>query len=318
MKRTLIMLGAMIGLLCLPLRARAAAPAANDAADLTANLHHAATALYDSLTPEQKKLATLPFDSPERSRQVFTGGERAGIQIRNLSPDQQKQALALLTAFTSDYGRQKALAITQQKPDNPSDQPGFGRYYLCFFGEPGPGKTYAWRIAEHHLTLVHIEVEKGQPKSFGPILLGANPPVLWDDEEQKMIALYSAMTPAERAKAAQQGKGISSSKWDANAGVKVGDLNPSAKEAAKAVVAIRLKFFSDPIRKQIEQIIANQGGIDAMHVGFWGQAMKKCRDGGKWDFKLEGKSYLCDYENTRGHIHMSMKGKLTGGQGESH
>ena len=33
-------------------------------------------------------------------------------------------------------------------------------------------------------------------------------------------------------------------------------------------------------------------------------------DGGRWDFKLAGKSFLCDYEGSRAHIHFSMKGKL--------
>jgi hypothetical protein len=306
-----ITLVALLAALALPLRGSAddRAPAPS-----TAQLQEAATALYDALTPEQQKTATLPFDSPERERQIFTGGERAGIQIRNLTPSQQKQALALLTAFTSDYGRQKALAITEQKPDNPADNPGFGRYYLCYFGQPGPTKTYAWRIAEHHLTQVHVEVEKGEPKSFGPILLGANPPVLWDDEEDKMIALYGAMTPEERQKSAQHGKGISSKAWapaeGERWGVRVGDLNPTARQAAQAVLDSRLKFFSDPIRKQAERIIASQGGLDAMHVGFWGPATKRCRAGGRWDFKLAGPSFLCDYENSRGHIHMSMKGTL--------
>ena len=47
-----------------------------------------------------------------------------------------------------------------------------------------------------------------------------------------------------------------------------------------------------------------------MNVAFWGTADKRCRDGGKWDFKLGNANFLCDYENQRKHIHMSMKGKL--------
>ena len=43
---------------------------------------------------------------------------------------------------------------------------------------------------------------------------------------------------------------------------------------------------------------------------FFGVADKRCSAGGKWDFKLGSPAFLCDYENTRGHIHMSMKGQL--------
>src|SRR4051794_36368782 len=173
--------------LCFPLRVRAAdAPASPEPAfpapsGSTAQIQDLATTLYASLTPEQQKAATLPLDAPERNSEVFTGGKRAGVQIKTLTEDQQKQALALLTAFTSEYGKNKAIEITKQKPDNPSTDLNFGRYYLCYFGDVGPGKTFAWRIAEHHLTLVDVQVDKGSPKTFGPILLGANPPTLWDD-----------------------------------------------------------------------------------------------------------------------------------------
>ncbi|MEO6436472.1 MAG: DUF3500 domain-containing protein [Tepidisphaeraceae bacterium] len=297
---TRIVIVAALSLLCLPLRGFADEPP---------SLQATAEKLHASLSPEQRKQATLPLDSPERTKEVFPGGERAGIQIIKLAADQQKQALALLTAFTSDYGKKKALAISEQASNIADPTTGFGRYYLCFFGEVGPGKTYAWRIAEHHLTLVHMEVRDGTPQSIGPILLGANPPVLWDEEEEKMIALYGAMSPAEREKAQQGGKGISAEAFKGQ-GIRVGDLSPSAQEAAKAVLENRLSFFSDPVRQQVEKILEGQGGLKAMQVAFWGTPEKMCRDGGRWDFKLAGASFLCDYEGSRAHIHLSMKGSL--------
>ena len=206
------------------------------------DLQKTAQQLYASLSDDQKKQATQPYDAPERTREVFTGGVRAGIHIKDLNQDQQQLAMALLTGFTSDYGRKKALAIADQPSNTNDPTTGFGRYYLCFFGEPGEGKTYAWRIAEHHLTIVHMEIEKGQPSSFGPILLGANPPTLFDDEEDKLLALYAAMTPDEQAKSKQSGKGISSEILKGEVGIKVGDLNPSAKKAAQAMFEHRLSF----------------------------------------------------------------------------
>src|SRR5688500_12347065 len=199
------------------------------------DLQKTAADLFASLTPEQRKEAALPFDSPERTSEVFPGGKRAGIQIRKLDDNQQKLALALLTAFASDYGKQKAEAISRQDPSDP----GLGRYYLCFFGEPGKVKTYAWRIAEHHLTLVDVEVEDGKPARFGPILLGANPPVLWDEEEDVLIDLYGSMSQPERVKASRKGSGIAS-RPIGDAGMKVSDLSPTAQEKVKAVYENRL------------------------------------------------------------------------------
>jgi hypothetical protein len=114
------------------------------------SFHEIAQDLYGSFTPEQKKQALLPYDSKERTSEVFTGGPRAGVHIKDLSEEQQRLAMILLTSFCSDYGKRKAIEVADQPSNTKDPTTGFGRYYVCFFGEPGEGKTYAWRIAEHH------------------------------------------------------------------------------------------------------------------------------------------------------------------------
>ena len=78
----------------------------------------------------------------------------------------------------------------------------------------------------------------------------------------------------------------------------------------KDVLDNRLKFFAPEIQKRVQEMIEKQGGVGGMRVAFYGNADKRAADGGKWDFKLGGGAFLCDYENSRGHIHMSMKGRL--------
>src|SRR4051794_29551425 len=105
---------ATLALSCLPLRGFAEQAAPSPVAQT-------AEKLYASLTDDQRKQATLPLNDPQRDQQQFTGGKRAGVKIRSLNPEQQKMAMDLLTGFTSDYGKAKALAITEQKPNNPAD-----------------------------------------------------------------------------------------------------------------------------------------------------------------------------------------------------
>src|SRR5262249_51110052 len=96
------------------------------AAAQPSSMHDTAAKLFASLTQDQHDLAVLSFDSPERNKEVFTPGKRAGIKIKDLSAEQRKMAIDLITAFTSDYGRAKAEAIANQ---NAVDR-GFGGYYF--------------------------------------------------------------------------------------------------------------------------------------------------------------------------------------------
>ena len=273
------------------------------------SLQQQAVDLFNSLTPEQRKEALLPYDSKERNSEVFPGGKRPGIQLKALEEKQRTAAIAMLKSFTSDYGAKKVEAIAEQTP-NTGEQGGIDRYYLVFFGEPGKDKQYAWRLAEHHLTIVHLEMDSGEPASFGPILLGANPPTLWDDEEDAMIALYGSLSPQERQKVTHDGGALSAVPVKDGDGAKVSDLSPTAQAKVKAIYEGRLKFFSEDIAGRIRRIADANGGVNGMGIAFWGPAEKRCRDGGKWDFKLGSTNFLCDYENQRKHIHMSMKGKL--------
>src|ERR1043165_595836 len=103
------------------------------------SLEQTATSLFQSLTPDQRKAAVLPFASNQRNEQRFTPGKRPGIPLKNLSDDQRQKAISLIKSFTSDYGWQKCQEIAKQ-----GEPGGLDRYYLLFFGEPGPEKNYAW------------------------------------------------------------------------------------------------------------------------------------------------------------------------------
>jgi hypothetical protein len=279
-------------------------PLAAHGQDATAQLQSQAMRLYGSLDAKQREAAVLPADDPRRDEEQFTGGPRAGLQLRQLSPQQRDMAMDLIKAFASDYGAQKCQAIAAQ------DGEGLDKYYLCFFGEPGEARSYAWRVAEHHLTLVHVEVEDGHPTRFGPILLGADPPVLWGEDEDLMISLFTALSPEERQRVVQRGRGISSAPLKPGLGMAIGELSPDAQQRAREVFESRMRFFAPAIQQRIGEVLDRQGGLADMRIVFFGEADKRAADGGRWDFKLGGDDFLCDYENTRGHIHLSMKGKL--------
>src|SRR5688500_3770310 len=77
-------------------------------------LQQSATKLFQSLNEAQRYRAVLPFNARERNSEVFPGGKRAGIPLKELTQEQQKLAMDVLGRFTSRYGREKAEAISKQ------------------------------------------------------------------------------------------------------------------------------------------------------------------------------------------------------------
>ncbi len=257
--------------------------------------------LFASLDPSQRQLALLPAGDARRNEVVFPGGPRAGLLIARLDPQQHALVRQLIAGFTSPHGRQLCDEIIAQ-----TGPEGIDRFYLAFFGTPAQGTAHAWRIAEHHLTLVDVEVAADQSLTVGPILLGSNPPEFFELEENALIALYSALRVEERALVASAGKGPSGEAIVA-AGAPLWKLGAASQQRVADVLNQRLGFFAPAVQARIRAIISERGGITAMHMAFFGAADKRCQEGGTWDWKFGGPTVLIDYASSGGHIHLSLK-----------
>src|SRR5206468_2893710 len=102
-----------------------------------------------------------------------------------------------------------------------------------------------------------------------------NPPTLWNDEEDKMMELYSLLSPEEKRVVVKDGK-ADSAKPIGDAGVQVKTLGDEARLKVRELFEHRLKFFSPEIQKRIETIVEKRGGLDAMKIVFYGAATKRC------------------------------------------
>src|SRR4029453_6869785 len=124
--------------------------------DATARAVRAAEAFLSTLEERQRAKANIALN--ERTRIVWsnlpTGSklqvgatERNGLKLGDMTPPQEKAALALLAATLSRDGLQKAIAIVDADQDletrsAPTRKPGsavrFGRaeYYVAILGKP--------------------------------------------------------------------------------------------------------------------------------------------------------------------------------------
>ena len=115
------------------------------------------------------------------------------------------------------------------------------------------------------------------------------------------------MTEADRAALVSGKRGLSGELLPDGTGLAVARLSAETRSALEDVVRDRLRVYTPAVQSEIRALLKGRGDLDGLSMAFYGEAPEKpCREGGRWDFKLGGPRVLLDFENSRGHIHMSL------------
>ena len=145
--------------------------------------------------------------------------ERNGLKLGDMTPAQEKAALALLAATLSREGLQKTMAIvdadqvleTRSAPTRPAtNRIRFGRaeYFVAVLGRPSATDKWMVQFGGHHLA-INVTFAAGQ-ETLTPTHTGAQPAAYTlegktirplGDENDKAFALVNALS-AEQQKAA--------------------------------------------------------------------------------------------------------------------
>ena len=259
--------------------------------------------LFEGLSAAQRESALKSYDDESRDAEVPFPGPRSGLLIGDLSDAQFETLDGAIRQFLSEDGYRSVMKVAAQC----HKKEGLRAYYAGFFGDPTGEGPWAFRIVEHHLTLVHVHSD---PDRFGQILLGANPPELWHEQEDAALAGFKALSAGEKKRAVlDAGEGESGAALG-DRGVALRDLSEEARKAAHAMIDARIGLFSDAQQKKLRTIL---DGRDDLLLAFFGEMTARSADGGRANWKIEAPGFLCDYESSRGHIHMTLRatGKTT-------
>ena len=145
--------------------------------------------------------------------------ERNGLKIGDMTPAQEKAALALLATALSREGYEKAMAIVDadellEQRSAPTRKPGsrtiFGRkeFYFAILGTPSTAASWMLQFGGHHLAInvtyagaAHVLTPThtgAQPASFSIEGRTVRP---LGDENDKAFALINALEPEQRKQA---------------------------------------------------------------------------------------------------------------------
>jgi hypothetical protein len=140
-----------------------------------------------TLEADQRAQATFPFDTAERFVWAFTPGEREGLALGEMRPDQRAAAMGVVRAAMSERGAREVADVIALETILGAIERAAGRsnwprrdpelYWSSVFGDPAGGGPWSWRIGGHHVA-IHMTVADGGVVGSTPSFLGANPAVV--------------------------------------------------------------------------------------------------------------------------------------------
>jgi hypothetical protein len=198
------------------------------AGDASARAVSAAESFLATLDQGQRLKANI--DLNQKSRTVWSNlptgttlqvgaTERNGLKLGDMTPAQEKAALALVAATLSRDGFQKVMAIvdadqvleTRAAPTRQAASRirfGRGEYYVAILGKPSTSETWMIQFGGHHLA-INVTLA-GRQHVLAPTHTGTQPASYsvdgrtvrpLGDENDKAFALVNALTPDQQKRA---------------------------------------------------------------------------------------------------------------------
>lgn len=267
-----------------------------------------------------------PFTDEARSDWHYTPRRRAGLPWRDMTAEQRGATRALLLTALTAPGLDKvqavmALEIALRELETFGSSRDPENYAVALFGSPStPAAHWGFRLEGHHLSL-HFTLQGDRYLSTLPQFMGSNPALVPRDieagpragtrvlgeEEDLARALLGALGPAQRKAAHFDSRTYgdivsrNARKLDPLSPVGVGFEQLPAAEQASLLRLIQA--FASHLRPELAEARlarVRAGGLPSIRFG-WAGASKR---GEPFYFRVQGKSFLIEYDNSGGnHVH---------------
>jgi hypothetical protein len=287
----------------------------------------AAGAFLSSLTPEQRKQATYPFESEERLRWNFIPDEtfpRNGLPLKAMTEPQRQAAHNLLRSGLSQRGYETYTAIIQLEKILRAIEGGVKMardheaYRFTVFGTPDPKGTWGWRVEGHHVSL-HFSVVNGVASASTPSFAGSNPAEVQEGAEKgKRVlgqledtgrALVTALDATQRTtaiiNATAPNEILTNNRLDINPltpdGLKASAMTPAQRDLLMKVIDSYAGLMTADLAAERLAKIKNAG---MENVAFaWAGPIER---GALHYYRVQGPTFLIEFDNTQGkgnHVH---------------
>ena len=292
------------------------------------------TAWLATLDAGQRGRAMFAFEDPERVVWAYTPGERAGLALRDMRPEQREAALAVVDAAMSERGAREVRGIVALESVLGAIEREQGRrdwrrrdpelYWFAVFGDPSTGDPsagdpWSWRIGGHHIA-IQMTLIGDRVVASTPSFLGSNPAVVpsgptagtrvLTGEETLAREFLMSLSPEARAVAIVDrvappdifsGNGARADLRSIPRGIRHVDLDPAGRDRLEGLIRYYVERAADDVASaNWERTV--ESGLEATTFAWAGPT----EPGRGHYYAVRGERFLVEYDNTQNganHIH---------------
>jgi Protein of unknown function (DUF3500) len=264
--------------------------------------------LYSTMSDEQKKELTLPFNHGNNTptRLGMYNAPVMGKTVNKYTKAQQDLLLQIVKAISS--GEEGFAKISRNgKWDSTGS---FGGCGAIIFGEANDKEKFSFVFTGHHLTIrcdgnTDPGAAWGGPMYYGHSPNGYSPNNVWFYQTKSVISVYEMLDAKQREKAelnGSPGENAASVRFrDQHPGLNISELSDDQKKLVETVMREVLSPYRKEDADNVMNIIKKNGGMEKINLAFYKDM--GMNDNMRWHFwRLEGPNFVWNYR-VLPHVH---------------
>lgn len=298
----------------------------------------AAQAFLATLREEQRDAVLYSYDDEAKttswSNFPVTFVERAGLNLTDLTEEQQTAAMAVLESLLSDDAYATVTAIMggdQYLAENSSStESSLGQYYIAFFGDPSDSSAFEVQFGGHHLGINATLDGSAEAITFAPTHLGVQPAVYTDaegDEVQPFEGIYTDAFAFFDSLTAEQQATLTSGDvsmcapgdtcdFASGAGLTGADLTDEQKQLLLALIA---NWAGMADQQSTDEALAKiEATLDETVIAWSGETVYDMSTGNGISFSISGPNVYIGFQAQDGSAGADVAGVTTSGWGHVH
>ena len=298
----------------------------------------ATEAFLATLTEEQRETVLYDYDDETKttswSNFPVTFVQRAGLNLADLTEEQQAAAMAVLEALLSDDAYATVTGIMDGDQylleNSSSTEDSLGQYYIAFFGDPSDSSAWAVQFGGHHVGINATLDGSTDAITFAPTHLGVQPAVYtaadgtevqpFDGIYTDAFAFFDSLTTEQQATLTSGDVSMcapgDTCDFTTGSGLTGADLTDEQKQLLLALMANWVGMADEQTTD--EALAEIEATLDDTVIAWSGETTYDMSTGEGISFSISGANVYIAFQAQQGSAGADVDGVVTSGWGHVH